>query len=98
MKDFTLWQKTVPVCLFVLFCLTGCGKGKEAHSPAKLVWAQSGSQPHELFGHKAAGVGDVTGGSYDGLLIGGPGYDNRRGRAVLYMGSADGLGQKPVWE
>jgi hypothetical protein len=91
-----LMKKTILV--LALTGLAGCGKEKEAYPPAKLVWSQTGSQSHELFGHKAAGVGDVTGQGYDGLLIGGPGYDDRRGRAVLYMGSADGLGQKPVWE
>jgi len=89
------FKKNAMVCALLVF--VGCGQDKHGHPPTKLVWTQTGSQPHELFGHKAAGVGDVTGGGYDDLLIGGPGYDNRRGRAVLYMGSADGLGSGPAW-
>lgn len=83
--------------IFPAFGLWGCNRHSGSSTSARLVWSQTGSQPEEFFGHKAAAVGDVTGAGYDDLLVGAPGYSNRKGRAVLYMGSPRGLGSKPAW-
>jgi len=94
LKKMKFRKKEAMACI-ALLCLSGCDK--ETYPPAKLVWAQTGTQPQEFFGHKAAAVGDVTGSGYDDLLVGAPGHSDRKGRAVLYLGSAKGLENDPLW-
>jgi hypothetical protein len=84
------------VLLALLLSPLGCGEKHPFPSPPP-SWIQTGTETQEFFGHKAAAVGDVTGAGYDDLLVGAPGYSNRRGRAFLYSGSADGLGNQSSW-
>jgi hypothetical protein len=87
----------LPVCLSVLIFLVGCGHQNASLSKPLLVWTQTGAESGDHLGYKAAGVGDVTGDGYDDLLVGEPGYAKQRGKAFLYLGSADGLGKQPFW-
>src|SRR5689334_9828476 len=82
------------ILLVTLLGPLSCGEKTTSLPPA---WTQTGTQPQEFFGHKAAAVGDVTGAGYDDLLVGAPGYSNRKGKAFLYSGSAEGLGSHPSW-
>jgi hypothetical protein len=56
------------------------------------AWTATGTQADELFGC-VAGAGDIDGDGYDDVLIGAPGFDERRreeGRACVYYGAASG--------
>jgi hypothetical protein len=53
------------------------------------------------YGDDVASAGDVNGDGYDDVLVGGwasSGIYNSSGRAVLYLGSVDGISQTPAWD
>ncbi|MCB9374242.1 MAG: FG-GAP repeat protein, partial [Microthrixaceae bacterium] len=45
----------------------------------------------------SASAGDVNGDGYDDVVMGATGYDNGRGAALLYLGSATGLAATAAW-
>ncbi len=48
-------------------------------------------------GSSVGTAGDVNGDGYADVIVGAPGYDNARGRAVVCLGSATGLMVTPTW-
>lgn len=63
-------------------------------------WTFEGSQEGETCGISIAGAGDVQKDGYDDVLVGCSGYDGEgddAGRALLFHGSASGLGVLPSW-
>jgi FG-GAP repeat protein/VCBS repeat protein len=83
------------VLLFV-----GSPSGPES-SPS---WSALGDQPGSAFGYAVAPAGDVDADGYDDVVIGEPGYDYpepvdrlNAGKALVYRGSAAGLGSEPAW-
>jgi len=68
--------------------------------PGSFHWMAVGGQADAAFGLSVAPAGDVNADGYADVIIGAPYYDNgetNEGRACVYLGSADGLSQTPVW-
>ncbi len=60
-------------------------------------WQASGIAGFTRFGSAVASAGDVNGDGYDDALVGAPYYNDLRGCAFLYLGSATGLRYSPSW-
>ncbi len=63
------------------------------------VWTSEPNQAGAWFGRSVGSAGDVNGDGYSDVIVGAPRYDNGQtdeGRALLYLGSAGGLGG-PTW-
>jgi hypothetical protein len=81
--------------------LFGGSPSGPASSPS---WVAQGDQPGSAFGYAVAPAGDVDADGYDDVVIGEPGYDYpepldrpNAGKALVYRGSATGLGAEPAW-
>jgi len=70
------------------------------------AWTLQSNQSGSSFGASVASAGDVNGDGYSDVIIGAPGYTRvvaggatqvEVGRASLYLGSATGLVDSPVW-
>jgi hypothetical protein len=71
-----------------------------AGTPGNADWSAQGNQAGALFGNAVASAGDVNGDGYADVIVGAPGYDNgqaEEGRALVYLGSAQGLSAAPGW-
>ncbi len=65
------------------------------------AWSAEGDVRSGYFGGAVSSAGDVNGDGFDDVLVGQPGDLMARGvhsRAVLYLGSAEGLGQEFAWQ
>lgn len=60
-------------------------------------WSYAGDQNYGHMGHALASAGDVNSDGYADVLIGAPGMDGKKGRAMLFMGSPTGLAATPAW-
>ncbi len=63
-------------------------------------WVVDASAESVGLGHAVASAGDVNGDGYDDVVVGEPHFTNGgnfRGRALLFLGSADGLSVVPDW-
>ena len=89
----------------------GCGAGPEgmawvyaggASGPAASpLWTGEGSQADEMYGITVAAAGDVDADGYADLAVGAEGWDGGEadeGRALVYLGSADGPSPTADWE
>ncbi len=64
------------------------------------AWTADGNQANDYFGMSLASAGDVNGDGYADVVIGAPSSSNPEsieGRALLYYGSASGLGSAAGW-
>jgi FG-GAP repeat len=64
------------------------------------AWTADGNQANDYFGMSLAPAGDVNGDGYDDVVIGAPSYsdpESIEGQALLYYGSASGLGSAAGW-
>jgi hypothetical protein len=64
------------------------------------AWTAESNQASAFFGAAVAAAGDVNRDGYGDVIVGAPGYDNgqdREGEALVYLGSAQGLGAVPSW-
>lgn len=61
------------------------------------AWVARGDDAGETFGIRAMAAGDLNGDGYDDVVVGAPGWQRHHGRAVVYYGSAKGLGANPGW-
>ncbi len=72
-----------------------------ANGPASgPAWTADGNQANDYFGMALAPAGDVNGDGYDDVLVGAPSFSDPEGiegRALLYYGSASGLGSTAGW-
>jgi len=74
--------------------------GSSIGTAATPAWTHVGTQAGARSGSAVAMAGDVNGDGYSDVLIGEPFYSNGQvgeGRALLFMGSASGLGATPAW-
>jgi hypothetical protein len=60
-------------------------------------WSVLGGQTDGDLGRAVTSAGDVNGDGYADVLVGAPGLDGRKGRAMLYLGSASGPSPSPSW-
>jgi len=63
-------------------------------------WTKVGGQTDAYLGISVSSAGDVNGDGYDDVIVGADGYSNGQsgeGRAFVYLGSASGLEDSPVW-
>jgi hypothetical protein len=63
-------------------------------------WSAEGDQLLAFFGATVAPAGDVNGDGFGDVIIGSPQWDGdleNEGKAVVYLGSAQGLDSLPVW-
>jgi len=65
-------------------------------TPANADWMVEGNQDDALLGTSVGTAGDVNHDSYDDVIVGSPGYNNK-GVAFVYYGSASGLSTTPSW-
>lgn len=81
------------------FIYTGTAQGLDKSGTAQ--YKLYGPDNNSLFGNSVAGVGDVNNDGYDDILIGVVGYrnteDKQVGKALLYLGSANGIPNKSAW-
>ncbi len=64
------------------------------------AWSADGNQSNAWFGGPVACAGDVNGDGYSDVIVASYAYDiaqSDEGRAFLYLGSPDGLGQSAAW-
>ena len=74
----------------------GSATGLSTTADWTVEWAQAGAG----FGEAVASAGDVNGDGFSDVLVGAPGHDNSQaeeGLALLYLGSASGLGTPEDW-
>ena len=71
--------------------------GKPDPPSTTIQWSSLGTQNNGYMGRCVASAGDVNGDGYSDVLIGAPGMDGAKGRAMLYLGSASGLTAVPAW-
>lgn len=60
----------------------------------------TGGQAGEAFGFSVATAGDVNGDGYSDIIVGAPNWDlpfTDAGRAMIFLGSATGIGSTPAW-
>jgi len=89
----------------ILVALNGCQRGRPAAEPLPLppiemVWSSTGE--NATFSHYGSGfaVGDVNGDGFPDLLVAANSFNTGRadaGKVYLYLGTASGLSEKPVW-
>jgi len=63
-------------------------------TPSRVVFSDS---PADKFGKSFASAEDVNGDGFDDLIVGEPEHLYTRGRAQLFLGSAQGIGSSPDW-
>jgi len=64
------------------------------------AWTGIGANQGSNYGHSIATAGDVNGDGYSDVIIGEPGFKVSgisRGKALLYLGSSNGLSVNPDW-
>lgn len=74
--------------------------GSAAGLSTSAAWTWSGGQGGAQCGWACSTAGDVNADGYSDVLIGEPLWDNgqtNEGRALLFLGSASGLGPAPAW-
>jgi hypothetical protein len=74
--------------------------GSAAGLASTASWTAESDQFGGGFGDSVASAGDVNGDGYDDVVVGEDGYENgqtHEGRALLYLGSADGLQGTASW-
>ena len=75
------------------------GLGEQGY-PGNADWRRDGIQPGWYFGTSVASAGDVNGDGYSDVIVGSPGYSGGfagEGRALIFYGSAAGLGTTLTW-
>lgn len=80
----------------------GLGEVRVFHGGASLpatthAWSLLGGANYMNLGRCVATAGDVNADGYADVLVGIPGYNGRKGRAMLFLGSASGLSPTPAW-
>ncbi len=73
-----------------IFVYYGSSDGIDADAYAYDFMAES-NDVEGLFGYSIGYVGDMNGDGYDDMIVGEPGYDGYRGKAVLYRGDSTGI-------
>jgi hypothetical protein len=74
--------------------------GSASGLAASAAWSRSGGQASARFGTSVSSARDVNGDGYDDVIVGAPLHDNVQvdeGRALVYLGSASGLGASAAW-
>jgi hypothetical protein len=74
--------------------------GSAAGLAAMPAWIAEDNQLSAGFGGSVGTAGDVNGDGFSDLVVGASGHDNGQfdeGRALVYLGSAGGLGGVPAW-
>jgi hypothetical protein len=64
------------------------------------AWIVDGDEPGEQLGSAGGAAGDVDGDGYADIILAAPGFDGGGadiGRALVFLGSAQGPSQTPVW-
>jgi len=81
------------VFMFLVFCVFTT---QAAMIDMQNTWSATESSTAARYGSDVA-FGDVNGDSYSDLIVGAYGYNSSAGRAYVYLGSASGLSNTPVW-
>ena len=63
----------------------------------KPAWSREGHSAWEDYGDCSSAIGDINGDGYADLIVGSYGLDHGRGRAEVFLGGPQGLGDTPVW-
>jgi PKD repeat protein len=68
--------------------------------PPREIWSAAGEAAHMQLGHDVAPAGDVNGDGFADVIVGAPAIAATSpitGQALVYFGSAQGLGAQPAW-
>jgi hypothetical protein len=68
--------------------------------PATPQWTGEGDQEGAQYGYACHTAGDVNGDGFSDIIVGAPRYDHGEedeGRVYVYLGSARGVSDEPVW-
>ncbi|MFH1633545.1 MAG: FG-GAP-like repeat-containing protein, partial [Chloroflexota bacterium] len=73
------------------------GPGGLSEEPDWVVSPFSTEDDWSYFGIDVGTAGDVNGDGYDDVIVGASHFDNKRGKAFVYLGSKNGLAEYPAW-
>jgi hypothetical protein len=80
-----------------LLVLAGLIPAGRAGLPTNADWVVAGQADSNFLGRCVAEAGDVNGDGYADVIISAPNYDNNRGKAYVFLGSATGLQTATNW-
>ena len=81
--------KILSVCGLTTLVLCLCFAGSSAALNLELLGILEGEHDGDMFGYKAAGLGDINGDGYEDFAVGARWYGTFRGKVYIYFGGPD---------
>ncbi|MEC8192849.1 MAG: integrin alpha, partial [Myxococcota bacterium] len=71
--------------------------GSESGLETSARWTWESDRSSGWAGQSVAGLGDLNGDGFSDVMVGSPGFDGGGGRALVFLGSADGVNATDSW-